>query len=217
MSGSQLEGGRQLRSGGGPETFAVVLGSFRLCGSSTITSPAGRRMHMKVSGSLDGTILSENCFDICDMSGLYMENSHGGIFTTNTFNRCMLGQDASKPASSGTKDPLYDAIVRMKNCKDMLFQGNYFGWMDNGIPAGPPIKTFHMTGWQRHPDRQQRLPHALRAAGSQGLGSAHAGCRRCTRSPPPCCFSCGGRCAASIITRPRWASEARHLFDAQRR
>jgi hypothetical protein len=79
------------------------------------------------------------------MCGLYAKNASGGIFIGNTFNRCMLGQDASKPASSGTTNAEFDAMIRMIDCEDMGIWNNFFGYIDNGVPAGEPIPTFHLT------------------------------------------------------------------------
>ena len=100
---------------------------------------------MKITGSVDGTMFTENWFDIADMCGLYAKDTHGAVFSNNTFNRCMLGQDAAKPASSGTTNAEFDAFVRLINCKDMAFTNNLFGYLDNGLPAGAPITTFHNT------------------------------------------------------------------------
>jgi hypothetical protein len=145
MSGSNWKAGGNSDPGGGPETFAVELGSFRLCRFNKNYITGWPQQHLKLTGSGEGSIFFGNWFDITDQCGVYATNSAGGVFIGNSFNRCMLGQDPSKPASSGTKDPDHDAFVRMKNCEDFGFYGNSFGYIDNGLPAGDPVKTFHLT------------------------------------------------------------------------
>ena len=145
MSGSNWTAGGNSDPGGGPETFAMELGSCRLSRIINNYITGWPQQHLKISGSVDGTVFWGNWFDITDQCGIFAENTHGGVFFGNTFNRCMLGQDPSKPASSGTTDPDHDAIIRLKNSHTMLFALNKIGYLDNGVPAGAPIKTLHHT------------------------------------------------------------------------
>ena len=87
---------------------------------------------MYIYGSVECTNFDDNRFDICDMAGLFIENSRGGTFINNTFNRCMLGTD---PALGGSQDnpaadnttrraPTSTAIVRIKSSHNLNFSNN---------------------------------------------------------------------------------------------
>jgi hypothetical protein len=102
-------------------------------------------MIAKITGDCGGSIYDGNWFDIADMSGLFVKDSKGGVFVNNTFNRCMIGQDENARESFGTVDPAFDAIIRLMDCHSFGFWGNHFGYV-HGLPAGDPVKTFHMTG-----------------------------------------------------------------------
>jgi hypothetical protein len=146
ISGSNWKADGSNSASAGPETFAMKFGSFRINWVNRNFITGRPQMAMYVGGDVDATIFDGNRFDICDMSGLVMENSGGGIFIGNTFNRCMLGKDPDIDESFGTTDPNYDAIVRLDNCQDMGFWNNWFGYVEHGLPKGEPIKTFRMTG-----------------------------------------------------------------------
>ena len=122
----------------------MKFGSFRLNRVRNNFITGIPQMPMQITGDIDATVFDGNWFDICDWSGLAIENAEGGVFVNNTFNRCMLGQDAAL-AKSDTTSTKYDAIVRLINCNDMGFWNNWFGYVVNGLPKGAPIKTFHNT------------------------------------------------------------------------
>jgi len=145
ISGSNYNPGSGNSISADGNTFAVKFGSFRLNRFLRNFITGRPQMALYCGGDLDGTVVNGNWFDICDMSGLAMENSSGGIFEANSFNRCMIGQDGDLDESFGTTDPEYDSIVRMVNCEDTGFWNNWFGYVEHGLPKGAPVKTFHMT------------------------------------------------------------------------
>jgi polygalacturonase len=144
ISGSNYNpgSGNSISADGHP--FAVEFGSFTLNHFAKNFITGRPQMIMKIDGDVDGTIFDANWIDIADMSGIYAENSSGGIFVNNRFNRCCIGQDPDARESFGTTDPEYDAIVRMKNCHSMGFWNNRFGFV-HGLPAGDPVTSFHLT------------------------------------------------------------------------
>ena len=146
ISGSNYKADGSNSASADGNTFAVKFGSFRLNRFLRNFITGRPQMALGCDGDLDGTIIAQNWFDICDMSGLAMENSAGGIFIGNSFNRCMIGQDPDIDESFGTVSDEYDAIVRLDNCQDMGFWNNWFGYVEHGLPKGEPVKTFHMTG-----------------------------------------------------------------------
>ena len=145
ISGSNYNPGTGNSVSADGTTFAVKFGSFRLNRFLRNFITGRPQMALGIFGDIDGTIINGNWFDICDMSGVYAENSSGGIFEANSFNRCMIGQDASAEESFGTKSDLYDSIVRLIECHSMGFWNNWFGYVEHGLPAGPSVKTFHMS------------------------------------------------------------------------
>ena len=145
ISGSNYKADGSNSASAGADTFAVKFGSFRLNRFLRNFITGRPQMALGCEGDLDGTIINSNWFDICDMSGVYIKNSSGAIFEANTFNRCMIGQDQNLDESFGVTDPKYDSIVRMVDCEDMAFWNNWFGYVEHGLPAGAPIKTFHNT------------------------------------------------------------------------
>lgn len=146
ISGSNYNPGTGNSISAGADTFAMKFGSFRINWVNRNFITGRPQMAMQITGDIDATIFSGNRFDICDWSGLAMENSSGGIFVGNSFNRCMIGQDPDIDESFGTTSDEYDAIVRMQNCQDMGFWNNWFGYVEHGLPKGEPVKTFHMNG-----------------------------------------------------------------------
>jgi polygalacturonase len=146
VSGSNYNPGTGNSISAGADTFAMKFGSFRLNRVRNNFITGRPQMAMYIGGDIDGTIFDANWLDICDMSGLAMENASGGIFVANTFNRCMIGQDPDIDESFGQTSDDYNAIVRMVNCEDLGFWNNWFGYVEHGLPAGEPVKTFHMTG-----------------------------------------------------------------------
>jgi hypothetical protein len=144
VSGSNYNPGSGNSVSADGTTFAVKFGSFTLNRFSRNFITGRPQMIASIDGDVTGTIFSENWFDIADMSGLYAKGSQGGVFSGNTFNRCCIGQDPDAKESFGTTDDEHDAIVRMVDCHSMGFWNNHFGFV-HGVPAGPPVKTFHLT------------------------------------------------------------------------
>jgi len=140
ISGSNHSTSNSISADG--NTFAVEFGSFTLNRFNRNFITGRPQMALGAFGDLGGTICDGNWFDICDMSGVYAENSKGGVFVNNTFNRCMIGQDPDARESFGTKSDLYDSIVRLIECHSFGFWNNHFGYV-HGLPAGPSVKTFH--------------------------------------------------------------------------
>jgi hypothetical protein len=145
ISGSNYNPGSGNSISADGNTFAVEFGSFTLNRFRDNFITGRPQMIAKIDGDVTGTIFRDNWFDIADMSGLVAENSGGGIFVGNTFNRCMIGQDKDAKESFGTTSDDYDAIVRMVGCEDMAFWNNEFLFF-HGLPAGAPVRTFHNTG-----------------------------------------------------------------------
>jgi hypothetical protein len=154
MSGSNWHSVGSNSDSAGATTFAVKLGSWRMSWFERNFITGWPQMPMRIYGSVECTNFNYNRFDICDMAGLFIENSRGGTFIGNTFNRCMLGTDpvlgGSQSAAVDNTDPTgtdYNAIVRIKNSHNMNFSNNTFGYVDNGLPNGTiSPTTFWLSG-----------------------------------------------------------------------
>ena len=158
MSGSNWhQNGGTNSDSAGALTFAVKLGSWRLSWFKGNFITGWPQMPMYIYGAVDASVFDANRFDICDLSGLVIENSHGGTFVNNSFNRCMLGGSGKQgegsrnnPASDGVTSTDFNAIVRIKNSSNLNFSNNWFGYMDNDVDAvgtiTPHPTTFRLSG-----------------------------------------------------------------------
>ena len=166
MSGSNWHSGKNYNTASnnsdsaGALTFAMKCGSLRLSRIRNNFITGWPQMHLYCYGSNEGTIFDSNWFDICDLSGLVLENSRGGTFVNNTFNRCMIGNCAPAPGLPGSGSQVdssaakldddvsstdFNAIVRIKNSHNLNFSNNMFGYIDHGVPSPMPA-TFRISG-----------------------------------------------------------------------
>jgi len=143
VSGSNYQEGGNSASAG-PDTYVIKFGSFALNRVVRNFFTGRPQQIMSIKGDQTGTFYEGNWFDIADGPGIFAEDSFGAVFSGNSFNRCMIGQDPNARESFGWTDPDHDAIVRLKNCNSMGFWNNSFAFV-HGLPAGDPVKTFHNT------------------------------------------------------------------------
>lgn len=156
MSGSNWASGGNSDLGpnpaAGPTTWGVIFGSMRLTRYVRNYMTGHPQMLMRQTGAGDGTMIHGNWFDICDLTALSLENTHGQIVSENTFNRTMIGSfTAGTEGSFGTTSATYNAIIRLIASTDIVFHGNHFGYQSGGlggtgaVPSPSPL-TLNATG-----------------------------------------------------------------------
>ena len=201
----------------GADTFAVIFGSFRLSRFNRNYITGRPQMHLGVQGSLDGTILEQNWFDICDWSAVVLERSKGGVFIGNTFNNAMLadsaplapgetpppwpltGPDMSK---SHKRDPdgIYNAIILItNNSHHHVFANNSFSYLQavgsdklpNGTHSPLTLKVTGGTGVSdgiSHPGKSNNI----KFVGNNFLSNYKFSMIYDTASGPPIIMERGG-------------------------